>query len=122
MTLKNLVNYLADRHWSERDTKTLRDLLTECVRSLRLIPTRTIEYQKIQETISIAVMPWYFLRLAPDSDMQYLFSDFLDEKVHKDTLKTSSSSTARALERQMCSLTIEEESYPSQWYEGDPCS
>lgn len=110
-TRRNLVNCLAEQHWSERDADSLYDLINECARSLQLIPIAAKEHDSVQEIMNFAVMAWYFRRLAPQWDMQGLFSGSTNGKVHIDAPKPPDMGAAKTLQHSMSSLGISDDVY-----------
>jgi hypothetical protein len=111
VTRKNLVQCLAEYHWSKRDSDSLYELINECARSLQLIQSGTKEHGFVQEIMNVAVMAWYFRRLAPQWDMSGLFSKLYGGKIPPDSPDTPNQATVPALEHSMSSLSISENVY-----------
>ncbi len=107
-TRKNLVNCLAEQHWSERDADSLYDLINECAYSLKLLPETAKEHGMVQEVMNFAVMAWYFRRLGPEWDIQALFEE---NKLGTDTPMPSRADDEEALQQDMSSLDISENLY-----------
>jgi hypothetical protein len=110
-TRKNLVQCLAEYHWSKRDSDSLYELINECARSLQLIQFGTKKHGFLQEIMNVTVMAWYFRRLAPQWDLNGLFSKLYGGKMPPDLPGTPDQTAVPALEQGFPSLSISEDVY-----------
>jgi hypothetical protein len=100
-TRKNLVQCLAEYHWSKRDSDSLYEL----------IQFGTKEHGFLQEIMNVTVMAWYFRRLAPQWDLNGLFSKLYGGKMPPDLPGTPDQTAVPALEQGFPSLSISEDVY-----------